>query len=339
MAQFMDHRTEGVFGAFADHDLCTEDLLLWLFLSDPTAEPLEETTAAILAQFYALPTVLRDMLGPDLARAFVRAGRSGAALEVRAVLARGGRLLQQELAFLDLDLPGAPTPSESSVIPANAGTTRADPALSHRLMTRMRTEGAADPGDLVAADALVLETDPALTQGGLRHAAALGHALMGNIEGTLTHLSLRGQSDAEAIGPVFAEILSALMELDSTAPLLLLLSSDDFGQFGHFPSPASRRQVAEFLLDEGLPGMARDLILAGGSDHSRDRALLSRAFDRLAEDRPNAGTPSTPDPAPPSASIPTQTPEDMAALLAESRDLRAGMAALLSQTRLAEPGS
>ena len=62
----------------------------------------------------------------------------------------------------------------------------------------------------MAADALVLETDPALTQGGLRHAAALGHALTGNIEGALTHLSLRGQSDAEAIGPVFAEILAGL---------------------------------------------------------------------------------------------------------------------------------
>jgi len=128
------------------------------------------------------------------------------------------------------------------------------------------------------------------------------------------------------------------MELESTAPLLLLLSSDDFGQFGHFPNAASRRQVAEFLLDEGLPGMARDLILAGGSDHARDRALLSRAFDRLAEDRPDPGAQATPDPATPEPPIPAETPEGVAALLDESRDLRAGMDALLSQTRLSEPG-
>ncbi|MFO7920487.1 MAG: hypothetical protein R6U99_06655, partial [Nioella sp.] len=93
-----------------------------------------------------------------------------------------------------------------------------------------------------------------------------------------------------------------------------------------------------FLLDRGLPGMARDLILAGGSDHTRDRALLSRAFDRLAEDRPDPGAQAAPDPADPDPPIPAETPEDVAALLDESRDLRAGMDALLSQTRLVEPG-
>lgn len=338
MAQFIDHRTEGVFGTFADHDLCPEPLLLWLFLSDPSAEPLERTTAAILAQYFELPTVLRDMLGPDLARAFVRADRAGAALEVRAVLVRGGRLSAQDLGFLDLDLPGTPTPPARATTPANAGTARAEPALSHRLLTQIRSRGAVDPADLMAADALVLETDPALTQGGLRHAAALGHAITGDIEGTVSHLAPRGPRDAEAIGPLFAEILSALMELESTAPLLLLLSSDDFEQFGRFPNAAFRRQVAEFLLDRGLPGMARDLILAGGSDHARDRALLSRAFDRLAEDRPDPGAQAAPDPADPDPPIPAETPEDVAALLDESRDLRAGMDALLSQTRLVEPG-
>ena len=146
VAHFIDHRSEGVFGTFGDHDMCPEELLLWLFLSDPGAAPLEETDRRDpRAVFYALPTVLRDMLGPDLARAFVkgRAGR-GAALEVRAALAPwGSPVCRKSMAFLDLDLPGTPPPSEKQrVTPANAGTTRADPALSHRLMTRIRTDGA-----------------------------------------------------------------------------------------------------------------------------------------------------------------------------------------------------
>lgn len=339
MADFMDHRTMGVFGTFADQELCADDLLLWLFLSDRNAEPLVETTAAILAQYYALPTPLRDMLGPDLARAFVRAGQGGAALEVRAALIRGDRLSPQDIAFLDLDLPGTPAPPESTLTPANAGTARADTALSHRLMTQIRTNGTANPTDLTAADALVLETDPGLTQGGLRHAAALGHALSGNIEGTLAHLSPRGPRDAEAIGPVFADILSALMALDETAPLLLLLSSDEFGQFGDFPNPAFRRQVAEFLLVRGLPGIARDLILAGGSDHERDRVLLSRALGRLAEDQTSPLSQTAPDPTPGTAAAPVETPAEMAALLTESRALRAELEGLLTSTQLADPGS
>jgi len=339
MADFVDYRTDGVFGTFADHELCPDDLLLWLFLSDSTAEPLVETTATILAQYYALPTILRDMLGPDLARAFVRAGQGGAALEVRAALIRGGRLSPQQMAFLDLDLPGTPTPPENRLTPANAGTARADAALSHRLMTQIHTLGAATPADLTASDALVLETDPGLIQGGLRHAAALGHALSGNIEGTLAHLSLRGPHDSEALGPVFADILSSLMALDRPAPLLLLLSSDEFGQFGQFPNAAFRRQVAEFLLDRGLPAIARDLILAGGSDHDRDRVLLSRAFDRLAEDQISPLSQTTPESTSGSAAAPVETPAEMAALLSESRELRAELEQLLSRTPPADPGS
>lgn len=339
LAHFLDHRAEGVFGAFEDHDLCQPQLLLWLFLSDPEARPLEEVTVAILAQYFALPVSLRDALGPDLARAFVRAGREGAALEVREALARGGRLSPRDLAFLDLELPGVPPPSQVEIDPANAGTQQVEPALTHRLMTQIRRTGVANPEDLVAADALVLETRPALRQGGLRHAAALGHALVGDIEGTLSHLALNGQRDADAAIPVFADIVDALMDLESTAPLLLLLSSENFGQFGHFPNPSFRRQVADFLLDHGLPGMARDLVLAGGSDHARDRALLERVFDRLAEDRaisPPAAAPAT-DPVPDAP--PAQTREDMAALLSESRALRAELSGLLSGGSTSVPDS
>lgn len=183
-------------------------------------------------------------------------------------------------------------------------------------------QGSARLEDLTAADALILETTPPLTVDGLRHATALGHALAGNIEAALAHLTLDGQRDAEAIRPVFADILTALMELERSAPLLLLLSSEEFGQFGYFPNPAFRRRVARYLLDHGLPDMARDLILAGGSDHARDRDLLSLTYDRLAQDHlTGIPTDALPQPERPALSI-AETPEAMAAMLADSRSLR-----------------
>ena len=73
--------------------------------------------------------------------------------------------------------------------------------------------------------------------------SADGCDVVGDIDAALSHLALNGQRDAEAIRPVFADILTALMDLERTAPLLLLLTSEEFGQFGYFPNPAFRRRV------------------------------------------------------------------------------------------------
>lgn len=336
MAAFMEHGIDGQFGQFADHEVCPEALALWLFLTDlNTTRPGSEIRATILAQFFDIPAALRDIIGPDLARAFLRANDPGAAMEVRETLARGGRLSPQDLAFLDAELPDAPLPPVSALVPANAGSTRADPALTFRLFSQIRHEGAALPADLTAADALIRETQPPLVVDGLRHAAALGHALAGDVDAVLSHLTLNGQRDAEAIGPVFANILTALMDSERSAPLLLLLSADDFGQFGYFPNPAFRRRVARYLLDHGLPDMARDLILAGGSDHARDREVLGLAYDRLARDHGSEDTPpltpQPPQPPQPSVGNPrAESPEAMAALLADTRALRQQAMVLLN---------
>ncbi|TBX28475.1 hypothetical protein [Nioella sediminis] len=330
LAQYLEHGAAEQFGSFAEHELCPEALTLWLFLTDTdTPRPDAETRLEILARYFELPTPLRDIVGPDLARAFLAADDEGAALEIREALVRGGRVSAQDMAFLDAALPGSPAPPAAALIPANAGSTRADPALTLRLMSQIETQGAARSTDLVAADALIRETAPTLSEEGLRHAAALGHALAGNIDAALSHLALNGQRDAEAIRPVFADILTALMDLDRTAPLLLLLTSEEFGQFGYFPNPAFRRRVARYLLDHGLPEMARDLILAGGSDHARDRELLSLAYDRLAQDHPGAVPADPADPVAVAPIAPADTPEAVVALLRESRALRQEALALL----------
>jgi hypothetical protein len=331
MAHYLEHGAAGQFGSFADHELCPQELALWLFLTDPDApRPGEETRRGILARYFEMPTPLRDLIGPDLARAFLAVDDDGAALEIRETLVRGGRLSPQDMAFLDAHVPGSPQPSASALHPANAGSTRADSALTLRLFSRIEAQGAAWPEDLVAADALIRESDPALSEGGLRHAAALGHALAGDVDVALLHLAPNGQRDAEAIRPVFADILTVLMERDRSGPLLLFLSSQEFGQFGYFPNPAFRRRVARYLLDHGLPDIARDLILAGGSDHAQDRELLNLIYDRLAQDHPSDGPADAPVPVAVDPVEAAETPEAMAALLRDSQALRLQALALLA---------
>lgn len=338
LAQFLEFGADAQFGSFSEYELCPEALTLWLFLTDQErARPSEEARQVILSQFYELPTPLRDLVGPPLALAFVSTDATGAALEIREALIRGGRVSQQELAFLDANLPGVPAPAASALDPSNAGSIRANQALALRLRSQIQTHGSAEEADLVAADALIRETTPPLEMNGLRHIAALGHALSGDVDAALLHLDLHGQRDAEAIRPVFANILTELMEQGRSAPLLLLLSSDEFGQFGYFPNPAFRRRVARYLLDHGLPEMARDLILAGGSDHARDRELLSLAFDRLAHDRSIEQTES-PHTHPEIADIPVaETPAAVASLLDDSRNLRQQALALLDEDEVNNP--
>jgi hypothetical protein len=229
---------------------------------------------------------------------------------------------------MDLHLPNLSVPDHPDLAPANAGATRAGPAMALRLLRQLETTGRIARQDLEAANALIRETAPPLELDGLRHMAALGAALTGDIQTALDHLAPHGQRDAEAIGPVFASLVTSLMDREDTAPLLLLLSAEEFGQFGHFPNPAVRRRVSEYLLAHGLPDLSRDLILAGGSDHARDREVLTSAFDRLARDQavPAPLPPSEPARPAPAAASPTE----ITTLLQRSRDMRATAAAILA---------
>jgi hypothetical protein len=338
LAQYLEQGRRGTLGSFDMQDSCAPAMAFWLFLTAPSeSRPDEEVRARILADFYALPAILRDFFGPDLARNFVETGDDAAAMEVRENIGRGGRLPSEALTLLDLDLAeAAPGLAAPTAPPAHVSASNAASAMTHRLRAQIETDGRADPADLIAAEALILETDPQPDRNGLVHVTALAHALDGNLDPIMQHLSATMQRDADAAMPIFTDVVDILMDQDQTAQLLILLSSPQFGQFGHFPSPAYRRQVAEYFLSNGLPDLARDVIMAGGTDRAADREILTRAFERLTRDgtdrpAPDPGiAPVNPPPAPATGS------EEITTLLEESRARRAAVQALLTT---AEPGS
>jgi len=343
LATYVEYGTYGWLGDFDARGGCDAAMTFWLFLTGPGQDrPDTDTSARILADFFSLPATLRDLFGPMLARNFVTLGDDAAALEIRANLYRGGRLGHETLALLDLDLAEAAPDNaafraNSSAPPAHVSSVNAVAAMTHRLRAQIDTEGRARPADLLAAEALIFETNPPPDLNGLVHVTALAHALAGNLDPIMQRLNAALGSDASAAMPIFTDVIDILMDQGQTAQLLILLSSPEFDQFGQFPSPAYRRQVANYFLTRGLPDLTRDIILAGDTDRAPDREILNAAFDRITRDLASASEADSPvalsDVAPP---VPASSANEISALLTRSRDMRAAVSALLSPS---VPGS
>lgn len=334
LAGFLEHGSNGLLGQFEAREGCSDDLTFWLFLTAPGDDrPAEDVRAQILGTYFALPDTLRDLFGPPLAHNFVNLGDDTAALEIRDTLGRGGRISRDALALLDMDLADAAP--QSSVLatthvspPAHVSSGNAAAAMAHRLRAQIETRGHANERDLLAAEALILETNPQPDLNGLVHVTALAHALAGNLDPIVRHLSSTMARDTNAAMRIFTDVVDILMDQEETAQLLVLLSSPDFGQFGHFPSAGYRRQVAVYFLDHGLPDLARDIIMASGNDRAPDREILGRAFDRISRDLA-ALHPTTIPELPATAEAPARTAEEITELLNRSRETRDFIAALL----------
>lgn len=329
LARYLEYAEHGTLGRFDMQDRCDPVMAFWLFLTGPTeTRPDAEARARILAEFYALPAPMRDLFGPDLARNFVAVGDDASAMEVRENLGRGGRLAGENLTLLDLEL--AETASDMPPPPAHVSSVNAVTAMTFRLRAQIEANGRANAADLMAAEALILETNPRPDQNGLVHVAALAHALAGNLDPIMQHLSTTMATDADAAMPIFTDVVDILMDQGQTAQLLILLSSPEFGQYGHFPSPAYRRQVADYFLAHGLPGLARDIIMAGGTDRAPDREILTTAFERISRDVMDPPVPESgpvrdiPRPAPATSAT------EIAEILEESRAAREAVSSLLA---------
>ncbi len=328
MARYYEFGTTNGFGPVAPEEGCDPDVVFWQFLTSSNPPRLElDARRMVLATFFGLPDGMRDRLGPDLARQFAETGQDGAALEIRQNLLIGGRLGNQELAFLGLALESYQTgDTEIHLTPGNAGTTNANRAMTHQLLAQIQDFGRVRPADLDAAEALLLESNPPLVHRGLRHVTAMGHAMAGNVEAMVFHLQSPGEED---VPEIFYDIVAALMQAEQTAELLILLTSDSFGQFGQYPGPAARRNVAEYFLEHGMPEFARDILLAGGHLHARDQETLQAALERMSRDRNTAEAAAALPIAELVPPMPTP-PTDAAGALAQSRDLRGEISMLLS---------
>lgn len=332
---------------------CHDGEIFWRYLDGAVSladhpqavEAIERATAA-------LPPVLRAHIGPRLARRLAGDGAQAAAHTVRDLLDLSGVISSAALLHLDLDLgiqpPGDAARTRDRLAEA-AASGGADPARA--MAQLMRYDRLArrppDPGRLTAAEALLRETGGAAAVG-LWHEVVLARVADGAIDDALIHLS--GSIDLPRSAPewqaTFTAIIADRADASDTLALLVLarLHGETWTQTG---SAAGRARIAAMahLRAAGLSpaadmlrGGQRQLILparpaADPSPGDRLRqAWLASDWDSLAD---SASDPHQAvalrmqrPPPPPAAPIPA-LPE-IAAAIADSRDLRATLDALLA---------
>ncbi|MEX3017530.1 hypothetical protein [Gymnodinialimonas hymeniacidonis] len=300
-ANLVDGSSEAGFSEVDSPADCSDGALLWHYLDGAVAADLSADDVAAIQRAYArLPTPLRDLLGPRLARALHLDRKEEAARNVRDIINRGGRVPEAELRMLDFDLGISAVESIAGTQDALTGmlTGNASDAVSTmaQALAFDRNVGVRPgPERLTAAEALLRENGSGPETDLLWQEVVLGHAALGSID---TALSMLGSTNREV--SVFEETLTALIAdrvaVEDTATLLVLAHS--FGaRWRPEGSDAGRAQVSAIALlrEAGLYEAAqilrdvrRPLILPAQADDARSAidpivaAWNARDWDELS---------------------------------------------------------
>lgn len=355
VANLVDGAETAAFAPVTSTADCSQGELLWRYMAGAVDVDLNsDDIAAIQRAFTELPTHLRDLMGPRLARALHSERHGPAARNVREILHRGGRIAAAELQFLDLDLGiSLPTSEEDtrtalSDMLTNSGANAVDTMA--QALAFDRSVGVLPAMErLTAAQALLRESGDGPETASLWQETLLGYAALGAPDTALSMLSepARAGSAREA---ALTELIAERVAVADTAGLLILAYT--FGsEWRPQGSDAGRAQVAAIglLRDEGLYEAAqilrdvrRPLILPAQDDADTNQPdPVSEAWETadwsdLAElaDGPHAEVATRMVARGSEEVSPDAVEQDLAALdatVADSRSLREAITALLQE--------
>lgn len=227
LASIVDGAETPVFPHLADAAVCSPGELLWRYVDGSFEGDLgAEEVSAIQRATAALPMVLRDQLGPRIARDLSADGHVVAARNVRDMLVLGGRLSNAALLRLDLDL-GLRGGTPEGEIRADLATALRDErtasaeAMAHVLRFDRETGQPVSEARLVAAEAILREDGVQAATAGLWREVVLALARVGDLDGVIHYLG--GVSpDPESHNDVLTAVFEASLQADDIASLLLL---------------------------------------------------------------------------------------------------------------------
>jgi len=265
LASLVDDTEGPRFPAISDPIICSEDELLWRYLSGAlTPEMIGEEASRLQRATAALPTPLRDHLAPRIARRLAADGYPEAARNLRDMLLRGGRLPPNEVLQLDRDLgitrPGG-LPAMRSAMTRAVRDDGGDPVgiMAHALAFDREVGTAPEVTHLGAAEALLREYGINPNTTALWQEVVLAHSARGDIGATLALLSLQGIAEQDR-GATLTILFAERLAEGDTAGLFVLA-------YAHGP---------DWRAEGSAAGRAR----AGTIDHLRQAGLYSAA-DRL----------------------------------------------------------
>jgi hypothetical protein len=362
LAGLVDGRPGPHFPPEPDATLCSDDEFLWRYLDGAFADTAltAEQAGRLQRATAALSPVLRDQLVPRVARALQADGHPDSARNLRDMLARGGRVAAPELLRLDLDLglagPGDPEARDALALALRDDGGDPVTAIAHALAFDREAGLPPDPVRLAAAEALLRENGGGADTPGLWQELILAQAARGDL-GRVIELLAEPRVTPERRDAALTRLLADRLAAADTAALYLVarVHGADWQARG---SEAGRLRVAVMaqLRSAGFPAAADALragqrvltLPAGPGDAPTEAERLAAAWQ--AEDWQSLGalaggphraiaTRMAEGPAsPPPSADPPDLPA-LAARLADSRALRAEIAALLAQPTpsLAEP--
>lgn len=363
VADLVDGAASAPFPVVEAPEDCSQGELLWRYMAGAVEPELTSAdTAAIQRAFGELPSGLRDLLGPRLARQLAEEGLIGTARNIRDAVERGGRVDTATLRALDFDLGIAAPATESETRAALAEALRDDGGDPVSIMAMAlafdRSTGQRPAmSRLVAAEALLRESGDGPETDTLWHEVLLGHAALGQIDEALNMLNDPSR-DGEIRASALTDLIAERVLVDDIAALVVLAYTHgaDWRPEGsaagrvQVQAIAMLREAGLFEAAQILRDVRRPLVLPAPNTapvetedeivsawRDRDWARLAEAATgahgdiaaRMASLSPADTAPNSPQDADPAVATPDL--DAMEEAVGDSRALRATVAELLSR--------
>ena len=247
MAKAIDGETQGE-GPFTAMSGCDGWAAFWSVLSAPKISQSDTNAPAVLRSFSALPTHLRQYLGPTLTERFLESKDGVTAQGLRDAMVRGdpasGALVDARIALHD-ERP-AVAEADARAALAEAGPDSAA-ALATLVEARFQARKSVDAADVTAVEAL-LAAQP--EDKALGRALVLGRALAGDFDAAFGDLADLANTDPATR----TDLWSLLAETGPDSTLIF----QGVGSAGSVPLPVTvRNKLAERLTALGFGGAAR----------------------------------------------------------------------------------
>ena len=330
MARYLDDRPGPNFPPVETLALCSGLDILWRFVDAPDFPELAlAQRQEMRLAFSGLPLGLRRLLGPDFVRRLAAEGYDDDAADVREALARGSTLDDAEVLVLEMETTDAqPTRSDTETLEAQLQTAGPDTARVMREYLAARRQASDPPEEdrLIAAEALLRETEPEPRPGSLWHEVLLAHTAMGDMERAFPMLDALSDAPRETQSTISESVLDLLLANRKDAALIVManrLVAND--QAAGLPQNL-RAEIYERLVYFGLDDMAMPFLVESALEPA-DAGLADRADEmdgptaQVAQRLADLEAGEAPDP---------ENPDDMRAALEDSRALREELSALLN---------
>ena len=326
MARYLDDRPGPNFPEVETLALCSGLDILWRFVDAPDFPELAlSQRQEMRLAFSGLPVGLRRLLGPDFVRRLAAEGYADDAADVREALARGPTLDDTEVLVLEMETTDdQPTRRETETLETQLQTAGPDMARVMReyLAARRQANDPPEEERLIAAEALLRETEPELAPGSLWHEVLLAHTAMGDMDRAFPMLDALVDAPPDTQNAIAESVISLLLAHRKDAALIVMVTRlSESGGAEDLPremQAAIIERLSYFGLDDLAAPFEMERVEANVSDGPQETNGPSAMLEQRLADL-DAG--DTLDP---------ENPDDMRAALEDSRALREELSVLLN---------